>query len=117
MLATLAAPSYDLSGFVELDTLPGSPLPEATRRVNRVKTLDGSAVINDGGFSDADTTIVLRWQTTSAAADAAVERMLQLYPLLIVATPAGVFSAAPDTFSPGATESALRLLVLSKLSA
>lgn len=117
MLNTISAPTFDLSGYVEIDALPESTFHEAPRRVNRVKTLDGGAVINDGGFSDADRTITLRWQPVSETTEAAIERMLRLYSLVNVSTRGGVYSAAPDIYIPGPAESSLRLLVLEKLSA
>lgn len=117
MLATIAAPTYDLSGFIEFELLPDSIFIDAPRRVNRVKTLDGGAVVNDGGFSEADRTITLRWQPTSPAFEAAVDRMVRLYPLLNVSTRLGVYSAAPERYTPGPDESALVLLPLRKLSA
>ena len=49
MLNTLSTPTYDLSGYVELQVLEDATFIETSRRVNRVKTLDGGAVINDGG--------------------------------------------------------------------
>jgi ferric-dicitrate binding protein FerR (iron transport regulator) len=116
VLNVLSAPEFDLSGYVELLVLDEASFLKAERRVNRVRTLDGGAVINDGGFSDADRTIVLRWRTTSAAHDAAVERMVRLYELVNVSTRSGVFAAAPERFDPGDDESSLSLLVLSKLS-
>jgi hypothetical protein len=116
VLATLSAPTFDLSGYVEIDVLPEASFTDAPRRVNRVKTLDGGAVINDGGFSDADRTITLRWRPTSETQESAVERMLRLYSLITVSVRAGVFEAAPELYSPGPNESTLRLLVLSKLS-
>lgn len=117
MRATLSPTVYDLTGWVELETLPSSTDGDLRRRVNRVATLDGGAVINDGGFSDADRTIELRWTRDSASTDATVQRLLQSYATLIVSTRAGVFLTAPESLSLRESEATLRLLVLSKLSA
>ncbi len=116
MLNVLSAPEYDPSGYIELQVLDESSFVETTRRVSRVKTLDGGAVISDGGFSDSDRTIVLRWKPTSAAVDSEIERLAQTYPLLTISTRRGVFRAAPERYTPGDDESALSLLVLSRLS-
>lgn len=117
MLATLSTTIYDFSGFVEIDLLPDYTDGEVRRRVNRVATLDGEAVINDGGFSDADRTLDLRWKSYSATEEANIERLVRTFGSLVVSTRSGVFLASPEFYTPRADESTLRLLVLSKLSA
>lgn len=116
MRVALSSVTVDTSGFVELDVLPDTTAGSTSRRINRVATLDGGSVFNDGGYSEADRTIELRWDSTSAAADAAVARLLQLHARLQVAMPGAVYLAAPETFTPG-QPSRLRLLVVAKLSA
>jgi hypothetical protein len=117
MLVTISSPIADPLGHVRLDVSFESSLGgDVVRRVNRVPTLDGGAVVNDFGYSDADRTIDLAWMPTSRAVEDAVVRMLQLYEQIHVSTPAGFFRAAPERYTPGATESRLRLLVLAKLS-
>lgn len=116
MLHTISAPTADTSGYIELPVLPAQTSGPVARRVTRVATLDGGAVLNDFGFSDADRTIELRWPATDAAREAAVARLVTLYQTVVVVTRAGAFRAAPETYTPGA-ESSLRLLVIEKLSA
>jgi hypothetical protein len=116
VLNVLSAPTFDLSGYLELQVRDDTSFVEASRRVNRVKTLDGGVVINDGGFSDGDRTITLRWTPTSSEVEANVERLLQTYALLVISTRSGVYSAAPDRYAPGGDESSLTLLVFEKLS-
>lgn len=116
MLYTLSSITADLSGHVEIKSTPETTDGELRRRVNRIATLDGGAVVDDGGYSEADRTIELAWQPT-AALDAAVQRLLSVYSRIAVATRSGVFLAAPETYTPGASESTLRLLVIEKLSA
>ena len=117
MLATIASTTFDFSGFVEFDLINAYNDGEVRRRVNRVATLDGSAVVNDGGFSDADRTLQFRWQPVDKAFEANVERITRTYAQIHVSTPSGVFLAAPESYTPGAQESTLRLLVLAKVSA
>ena len=117
MLCTLSSTTWDLDGFVELQlTSPAEP-SETRRRVNRIATLDGGAVFNDFGFTDADRTLVLRWAPTSQAQHDEIEHLVQVYPLLQVALRSGVYLAAPETYQQGTDESTLRLLVKQKLSA
>jgi len=114
---TLAAVTFDPAGYVELSVLPDTTTGDTVRRVNRVATLDGGVAVNDNGFSEADGTLSLRWTPISRAFEDNVRRMVQSYATVHVSTPAGVFLAAPESYTPSANESTLRLLLLSKLSA
>lgn len=116
MRITLTAPTFDPAGSVTLEVLPTQTFGEVRRRMNRIATLDGGAVFNDFGFSEADRTLVLAWPVRSAATEAAVERLVQQYAQVTVSTPHGLYLAALEVYSPGATESSLTLLVVSKLA-
>ena len=116
MFNVLSAKTFDPVGHVQIDITPDTNQGEVRRRVNRVATLDGGVVINDGGFSDGDRTINLAWSPKNGLVDAAIDRMIQLYDRAILATRVGVFDVALDTYIPGTDESTLRLLVVSKLS-
>lgn len=116
MIAAISTDVFDPSGFVLIDVMPGTALPERRRRTNRISTLDGGAVSNDFGYSDADLIIVVKW-VPSEAVDAAIDTLVRTYGTVNVATPDGVFSAAVEAFMPGPSESSLRLLVLARLSA
>jgi len=110
VLVHLAAKLYDLSGAVMLDCLPDTTAGQLQRRVNRVATLDGGAAFNDFGFSEGDRTIELRWLPTDPDAEAVVSRLLRLHRWVYVSMPDGLWLAAPETYTPGATESRLVLL-------
>lgn len=116
MRAAISSTTYDPSGHVELDCLPATTHGETARRLNRVATLDGGAVFNDFGQSEADRTIELRWRPRSAADEARVERLVRLYNRLHLATARGVWLAAPERYVPGANESRLTLLCVAKLT-
>jgi len=115
MHAYLSAPTFDPLGFIQIELLPDTVSPEKRRRTNRIPTLDGGAAFNDFGYADADLQIDLLWRP-NATADAAVDRLIQLYGVVTVSTRDGVFSAIPDLYVPGADRSSLRLLVLERLS-
>jgi hypothetical protein len=115
-LATLSALVYDPLGHVLVNTEASTKLGDAKRRVNRVATMDGSAAVNDGGYSESDRTIELHWQTGSQAYESTIERLLQLYAQVLVCTRLGAYVAAPETYSAGTDESFVRLLALSKVS-
>ena len=115
MQVTLSPLAFDPLGPVVLDAMPGQTMGESRRRMNRIATLDGGAVFNDFGFSEADRTIKLSWQVRSAAQEAAIARLVQLYARIHVSTPQGFYLAAMEVYSPGAKESSLSLLVVDKL--
>lgn len=116
MRVTLTTITFDPLGVVEIDALPSSTPGETRRRMNRIATLDGGAVFNDFGYAEADRTIELRWAPRSAAHEAALERLAQLYVQVRVAMPGGCYLAAPESYKPGASESTLTLLVSEKLA-
>ena len=116
MRAAISSTTYDPAGHVELDCLADTTHGETARRVNRVAPLDGGAVFNDFGQSEADRTIELRWTPRSAAQEAAVERLVRLYTRLHLATARGVWLVAPEKYTPGAAESRLVLLCVEKLT-
>ena len=115
MQVTLSPITFDPIGPVTLDAMPGQTIGESRRRMNRIATLDGGAVFNDFGFSEADRTIVLRWVVRSAAQEAAIERLVQLYARIYIAMPQGFYLAALEVYDPGVKESTLSLLVVDKL--
>lgn len=107
----LSTPLFDTAGFVRIHELPSTDRGVIRRRMNRIATLDGGAVINDSGYTEADRTIRLRWRPGSRAAYDQVNQMVQLYPLLTVAMREGVFEAAPESLRGGSGEAELVLRV------
>jgi len=116
MRIVLSALTFDPAGVVPLDVSPDGFYGDSARRINRIATLDGAAAFNDFGFSEADRTLVARWVPRKAATEAAVDRLLQSYTRVTVATPKGLYLAALQSYTPGASESTLTLLVVSKLA-
>jgi len=112
MRVVLSALTFDPLGVVALDVDPAQVFGDIRRRMNRV----GGAVFNDFGYSEADRSIFLSWRVQSAAQEAAVARLVQLYARVRLATPRGLWLAALEQYSPGATESRLSLLVVEKLT-
>lgn len=116
MLVHLASKLFDLSGAVLLDCKPDTTAGQMLRRVNRVATLDGGAAFNDFGFSEADRTLDLRWAPVLAGQEAVVQRLVALHRWVYVSTPAGLWLAAPESYTPGAEESRLSLLVSERIA-
>ena len=115
-MITISSTTYDLNGSVQIDPLPGTTEGQVQRRVNRVATLDGGVAVNDRGYSEGDRTLTYIWKSLSKAHNDSIARILRLYPQVHVATPLGVFLAAPQTFTPGQDQSSIVLLVISKVS-
>lgn len=117
MQAILSTTEFDPLAPVHLPLLMTSDLGETSRRVTRVATLDGGAAFGDFGHTEADRTIVLRWQPQSREHEESVRRLVALYTRITVSIAEGLFLVAPQTYSPGAEESRLTLLVERKLTA
>jgi hypothetical protein len=115
-MAALSTLTFDPEGFVLLSLIDDAELGITQRRVNRVATLDGGAAVNDYGFSDADRIIELRWRPLTRAQESNLKRLVQQYASLVISTADGVFLASPETYTPGAEESSMRLLVVARLS-
>lgn len=117
MLNVLSTPTFDTVGYVEVQVTNETTTGDTRRRVSRVATLDGGVVVNDGGHSEGDRILALTWVSGSLALESAVKRMVELYPQINISTRDGVYLAALESYTPGAKESSLRALVVSKLSA
>jgi hypothetical protein len=117
VLNTVSSIVWDAQGYVEINAVDSQTTGDMRRRGNRIATLDGGAVTNDAGFSDADRTFEIRWLSTDTSPDDLVARLVRLYGTVQVSVRDGVYTALVESYKPGATEAALRLLVLSKISA
>ena len=116
MHISLASTTFDIYGYIEIDTLPDDTDGTVRRRNNRTQTLDGGYAISDRGYSDSDRTPTYRWQTVSAEHNELISRLVKLYSRIWVATRTGFYLAAPGLFTPGTGESSLEILILEKLS-
>jgi hypothetical protein len=90
---------------------------ERRRRVSRVATLDGAAVLNDFGYSDADRALTLAWQPKDEAQEDTVRRITEIYSTVVLCMSDGAYEAAIESFEPQPETSTLRLLVMRRLSA
>lgn len=95
MLVAFDAAVFDPAGSVIIDALPSSSLNTSTRRITRTATLDGNAVIIDNGFTASDSTPRVN-AYLSAAQEATVLRLCQLYPEVVCSTPFGCYLGVID---------------------
>lgn len=108
----LATQVFDLNGALLLfGTRAESELSEVSRRVSRTATLDGGAVVTDGGYTAADKTLKIVAERVSAETFAAAQYLVRNYGSLMVATDFGLFLGAPESLSLDNT-GRLRLTVL-----
>ena len=115
MIVMLTAPVFDLDGHVEIRSASSAGLGTIERRNSRVATLDGSAEINDFGFSDADRTLDIEWQPESQHQIDTVSALVRSYSRLIVSCQEGCFLGAPGPFVPGDDKTTLRILIERRL--
>ena len=113
-MISISAPTYDPLGIVRIQDAPSSDIDTVRRRVSRAKTLDGGVVVNAGGFAHGDRDLRVTWRPKSSAEYAAVQRLVRLYPQLIVSTREGVFTCAPATLESRSGEATLSLLVIER---
>ena len=110
-----SAPTFDPAGHVAISVSDGSDLRTITRRMNRVQTLDGGSVTNDTGYTPADRTLQIA-TTAHAGVYDALFRLSRLYPRIIISTPDGVFTAAPERLTQSGETINWRLLVTGELT-
>ena len=78
-------------GFVALDTKTAPPR-DGSRRISRTATLDGGAVITDGGVTDADRSMEFTVAQVPEDIQNALWAMFQAEDLVLLSCPEGVFS-------------------------
>jgi hypothetical protein len=74
----------------QLDIDPASDTRTRTRRMSRSATLDGDAIVNDGGYSEADRTLSLSLRNLTAAQATKIEQ-IAAYPLCCLALDHGLY--------------------------
>lgn len=116
MRVTIAAASFDLSGYLEFEALPDSDFGALERRVRKTPTLDGDVVLDDHGFTHGDREMTLVYRPISEAHDAIARRLIELHPTVHVTTDEGVFEASPGPFEPTTTENRFVVSLKRKLS-
>lgn len=117
MRVSLTATTFDLEGALVLEPLPETDWGETTRRVSRVATLDGGAVINDFGSSIADRSIRLVWSLTGPDDEDAIRWIVETHQTLLLSCHLGALLVAPSSLKCAEGRATLALLVLEQLNA
>jgi len=114
MNVSLCSRVFDPDGNLIIAIQADSELGNTTRRVNRVKTLDGGVSINDTGFSESDREFKIKAQLSKSETDQ-INRLYQLYPLLSISTKLGVFEGVIDQISESPPVTNINFLVKARL--
>jgi len=98
MVIGLSTISYDADGARTLRKLavPENTNDHGGRRVSRLATLDGGAVVNDGGYSDSDNTYTIKVKEDSTDITAWAKRIVQTYSTIHLAIKDGFFVGVPS---------------------
>jgi hypothetical protein len=98
MIGYLTPSAFWFGAPPALDIVATSDTRSRARRVTRTATLDGGAVINDGGLSEADRTMSLTLRTVTAEDAVALEQIAQYAPCLL-ALDHGLYEGYVDAFA------------------
>jgi len=115
MLIVLDSILFDIDGHIEIEVDDLQNDGTTTRRVNRVRLLNGETTYNDGGYAEGDRDLDYTWVPATEAQNDLVARMVRLYSQFYCSTPKGVYTVRPEGFNPDKERSRLRLFVVEKL--
>lgn len=118
MRIVLIAPTFDPLGHVEIHAMPGSETETASRRVSRVKTLDGGVAMLDMGYTDGDRSMRLVVRKDGPDTLRRVSRLMSAYSEAYLSARAGFFRVAIQSVNDlSEQEFAVSVLVIKKESA
>lgn len=115
-MISISAPVFDIDGSVVITNPIRTGEKDLRRRVSRIATLDGGAVFNDFGYSEADRTFNIEFRATDKALVDLLARLTKTYARLIVSSEDGCFIGAPESFSSDTDPVRLTILVERKIS-
>jgi predicted ThiF/HesA family dinucleotide-utilizing enzyme len=118
MIVSLCTQLYNPVGNVILTISDSTEIAFLSRRLSRVATLDGGAVIVDNGFSPSDGAInlVIDAGANSLAVYKLVADMIKSFGMVTVSTVDGVFLAALESITNNKTRLVIKLLIKSQLA-
>jgi hypothetical protein len=107
--------AYSVVGDLRIEVSPASDIDGVSRRISRVRTLDGAAVISDFGFAEADRDLQFVSESMTQVEIDLVASWFRTYSSLVLATASGIYLVAPDTMSVSAGQVSLRFMVSQRL--
>ena len=110
-MISLSAPTFDINGHTVSHT--GVAIQQSTgRRSRRVATLDGSAVMVDGGYSTADLTFDVQIPDPQGTHFAAINRLMQFHATAILSCTQGCYLVLLSGLSPDERQTFVTAIVL-----
>lgn len=98
-LIGIAARSYDPLGALLLPYRDGTVLGDLSRRVSRVRTLDGGVAVTNRGHSPGDRTLVISLEDQPMDVIDQVRRVVRLHAFVTVSIPDGCFIGVPSEYA------------------
>lgn len=95
----LAARTYDPEGAMLIPWRAGTEIDSITRRVSRVRTLDGGVSVTNRGHSPADRTVVISLMGQPLAMIERARRLLRLHGHITVSIRDGCFTGTPSDYN------------------
>lgn len=118
-MISISTPTFNPEGNVYLHRAgEGTKLPDSSRRVSRIKTLDGGCYVYDAGFSAADSNITIVADSPSGDDVNKLKDICELNETVIVSTRVGCFLGVPSSVSWSSEKTlTMTVLITEKLSA
>lgn len=114
-MISISTPTYSVAGsFVSLSGM--AVARPVSRRAQRVATLDGGAVLVDGGYSAADMVFALSMPDATGAVRSALAALLANYPQLILSCADGCYSILLSNLDSKSGQTTATAYVLEALS-
>jgi hypothetical protein len=114
VIVQIASKQFDPLGYLMFETLPDVRDESMRRRLNKVATLDGGVVVNDGGFAHGDRELSFQYRATDAEQDTIAKRIVELHARVYVSTDDGLFDCVPLSFNPDPDRRVFTFSVVSK---
>jgi hypothetical protein len=107
--------NYSVIGDLRIEVSPASDIDGVSRRISRVRTLDGDAVISDFGFAEADRDLQFVSESMTQEEIDLVASWFRTHSTLVLCARTGAYLVSPDTMSVSAGQVSLRFMVSQRL--
>lgn len=111
----LSTKTLDAQGSIAIECDKNSQFGRMQRRLSKVRTLDGSSVVQDYGYTDTDRELRLMW-TADETITPAVERLVKYFQTLHLSTPAAFLEVAPRGIETRQNVTTLDLYIIDNLT-
>jgi nucleoside-diphosphate-sugar epimerase len=106
---------YLEDGAVIITPRPDSDLRALSRRISRVKTLDGGVVVTDSGYAHGDRDFIINISATKTLWDA-LKAIHEVTTLVYISNEEGVFSACWDSLKDAGDIISMKFIINEKVS-